>query len=527
MSELSLDDVGFRSFEQDTIAFEQLHQQFTEILDEHQTTLSYEAFLEENFEQGNPFLAASFEDERTGHGVTSATGGFGVVAEGLKNYSADKVKKGMGAAGRGLATGTKAGTKGLIAAVKAFAERMAKFINSVSMALSKTFATGLPLMGKILDTSGKLNALSKNAKQVEAEEIDVKKAAKYLALEDTYVDPSQFVEHLRFVDEVQKSLLSKDKLERFKEMSASTLEPYRDSIKGTKVDQVVFLMAVLGLITNPGVVVGSVLKKIFSAANPGLGEVADKTSKAVGGAMTNGVSGLLLALGTSSGPILKQIQNGRLNISAIPDFQPIYPFCRDKHIEENGFTILYKSQLMLGNYQWEVRDYSDQLTSDMKGSVSRLGAKFKRTTAEVKANSVKPLTPEQVFEITELVSSIMSNAQAYCKQWPAYAKTYNSLYDQISDIVMTYEPDANDEKKSMTVRYIRYSYRNAMNIILGGIWNNCFGSDNQFVRYLVGLCRFALLYSQKSIEANAEESESQPEEKEEKKETTDEERGND
>ena len=39
-----------------------------------------------------------------------------------------------------------------------------------------------------------------------------------------------------------------------------------------------------------------------------------------------------------------------------------------------------------------------------------------------------------------------------------------------------------------------------MNIMLGGIWANCFGSDNQFVRYLVGLCRTLLIYCRESLD---------------------------
>lgn len=44
---------------------------------------------------------------------------------------------------------TARGEYGLIAKAKLFASKLAKFINTVSMALNKMFATGLPLMGVI------------------------------------------------------------------------------------------------------------------------------------------------------------------------------------------------------------------------------------------------------------------------------------------------------------------------------------------------------------------------------------------
>lgn len=491
-------DAGLLVFEGECHSFEQLQQQFKDILDHHRFSLSLEDFTLEEVEV-NPFLNVGLEETRESYAHTSATQGISNAAVGLLNKGGTALANGTKSAAKGLVRGGVKGTVSLVKLARKFVERMAEFINSVSTAMSKTLATGFPLMGKLQTQAHAIAEKAKHATQREEDTFELKKASKFLTLGDHIANPDDIIKQLHFIDDIQKQLLDKGKLNQFKEMSERTLEPFRNSIKTSKVDPLVFAMAALGTLTNPGVIVGVTLKKIFSAANPGVGEVLDKGSKAVGGALTGGLGALALAMGTSSGPILKELSAGRLNVSSIPNFQPIYPFCKEKETMKGGLVIRYTSPVLLGNRQWSVKDYTDQLTSEMKGSVHKLGAKFESVQAKVDTNTVKTLSPEQVVEICDLVNNIMVNLRAYCKQWPAYAKTYNTLYRQISDIVMTYEPDAADEKKSMTVRYIRYSYRNAMNIMLGGIWNNCFGSDNQFIRYLVSLSRTLLIYCQQSI----------------------------
>lgn len=504
-------DAGLLIFEGECNSLEHLQQQFKDILDHHRFALSLENYdLEDISEPVNPFLDVGLEEARRDSAHTSATQGISNAAVGLLRKGGTALANGSKSAAKGIVRGGAKGTVSLVKAARKFVERMTEFINSVSTAMSKTLATGFPLMGKLQAQAMALKEQAKQATQREDESFELKKASKFLSLGDHIASPDEIIKQLDFIDNIQKQLLDKSKLDRFKEMSERTLEPFRHSIKTSKVDPLVFSMAVLGTLTNPGVVVGVTLKKIFSAANPGVGEVLDKGAKAVGGAMTGGLGHLALAMGTSAGPVLKELSAGRLNISAIPNFQPLYPFCKDKETMKGGLVVQYKSGVLLGNRQWSVKDYTDQLTADVKGSVHKLGSKFEAVGEKIDTNTVKTLSPEQVVEICDRVSNMMVNLRAYCKQWPAYAKTYNTQYRQISDIVMTYEPDAQDEKKSLTVRYIRYSYRNAMNIMLGGIWNNCFGSDNQFIRYLVSLSRTLLIYCQQSmVVAKAEEEDPQ------------------
>lgn len=515
MSDLLIDTSGTISagvlrFESEASSLEQLQQQFADILDHHRFSLSFEQYDLDDQDDVNPFLGVGLEETRDGYASTSASQPYKNAAVGLLKKGGSALASGSKALAKGAVKGAAKGSVSLVKAARKFVERMTEFINSVSTAMSKTLNTGYPLMGKLLSQAKAIGERAQNAKSIEEESFELKKAAKFLSLGDGIADPDTIIKQLQLLDEMQKQLMGKEKLGQFKEISQRTLEPYRNSIKSSKVDPLVFSMAVVGALTNPGVIAGVFLKKIFSAANPGLGEVADKGAKAVGGVLTGGLGALALAMGTSSGPILKELSAGRLSISSIPKFQPVYSFCRDKEEVEGGLVVSYHSPVVLGNYRWTVKDYTDQVTSEVKGSVHRLGAKFKAGGSKVDTNTVKTLSPEQATEICALVSSIMLNLQAYCKQWPAYAKTYNELYRQISDIVMTYEPDESDEKKSMVGRYIRYSYRNAMNSMLGGIWNNCFGSDNQFIRYLVGLCRTLLVYCQKSLVI--EESKEEPQE---------------
>jgi hypothetical protein len=329
--------------------------------------------------------------------------------------------------------------------------------------------------------------------------VTVGKADKFFALGDHIAKPEELVEALRFVAKVEADILSKDKLNKFQQLSEAVLEPYRDSIKSSKVDTIVMVMAVLATITNPGTAVGVVLKRIFSAANPGLGGKVEKAATVAGG-VYGGVGSLVLAMAGSGASTLKEMSNGRMNIDMIPKFSPIYPFCVKEMSDEADLTQTKQSATMLGNRYWTVTDFVDQLNPDMKGSMDTVGAEFKSTKDKVENHELQPLSKEQILEVCDIIDKLMEVAQAYCKQWPAQSKTYNAEYTRISDIVMTHSDDVGEGKKSATAHYVRYSYRNAMSVMLAGMWKNCFGADNQFVRYLVGLCRHLITYCNKSLE---------------------------
>ena len=502
MSAIMLDtssyvDTGLLQLNQVSQELMSLYHQFDTVLDQDRMDMILDNDVEEI--DANPFLA-SMEEARETYASTSSVGAYNTVASGLVNKTKNAVVSGVKGTAKGAVKVAKPVTGGLIKLARVFMEKIAELMNSVSTMISKLLVTGYPLMGKLVKQAQELQVLATKHGQREQDVFELKKASKFLMVGDSIGDPSTIIKQLSMVNEIQQTILSREKLERFKDLSTATLEPYRSSIQTSKADTVVFLIAVLGTLLNPGVVVGTVLKKIFSAANPGLGQKLDIAAKGIGGAYY-GAGALAIATGTTSATYLKQMQAGRLNISGLPRFQPIYPFCNVEVPGKDGsFFITRKSETLLGNRQWLVKDYRDSLTADMKGSVQKVGARFEPVKVEASTNTVKTLSPNEVKAICDLVIEIIGNAQAYCKQWPAYAKTYNGLYRKVSDIVMTYEPPADDDKKTLTSRYIRHSYRNAMNIMLGGIWTNCFGSDNQFVRYIVGLCRTLLIYCRESLD---------------------------
>ena len=466
-----------------SVSLESVCREFSFITDLEHFSISQEALevsMEENVYGGRPNAA-------------------GLVVSGAVNYAKRMERKAFQKAGE-VAGKTARGEYGLIAKAKAFASKLAKFINTVSMALNKVFATGLPLMGVIRKKANNLRdmARSDGFKTVE-KPITVGKADKFFALGDHIAKPEELVDALRFVAKVEADILSKDKLNKFQQLSEAVLEPYRDSIKSSKVDTIVMVMAVLATITNPGTAVGVVLKRIFSAANPGLGGKVEKAATVAGG-VYGGVGSLVLAMAGSGASTLKEMSNGRMNIDMIPKFSPIYPFCVKEVQDEADLTQTKQSATMLGNRYWTVTDFVDQLNPDMKGSMDTVGAEFKVTKDKVENHELQPLSKEQILEVCDIIDKLMEVAQAYCKQWPAQSKTYNAEYTRISDIVMTHSDDVGEGKKSATAHYVRYSYRNAMSVMLAGMWKNCFGADNQFVRYLVGLCRHLITYCNKSLE---------------------------
>lgn len=466
-----------------SVSLESICREFSNLTDLEHFAISQEALcvsMEENVYGGRPNAA-------------------GLVASGAINYINRMEKKAWAKAGEVVGK-TASGEYNLIAKAKAFASKLAKFINTVSMALNKVFATGLPLMGVLRKKAENLRNMARSdAFQTVEGPVTVGKASKYFTLGDHIANPDELIEGLQLVAKIEADILSKDKLMKFQQLSEAVLEPYRDSIKSSKVDTIVMVMAVLATITNPGTAIGVILKRIFSAANPGLGGKVEKAATAVGG-VYGGVGSLVLAMAGSGASTLKEMSNGRLNIDMIPKFGPIYPFCVKEIQDEADITFTKQSAVLLGNRYWTVTDFVDQLNPDMKGSMDSVGAEFKSTKDKVENRELQPLSKEQILIVCDLIDKLMEVAQAYCKQWPAQSKTYNAEYTRISDIVMTHSDDLGEGKKSATAHYVRYSYRNAMSVMLAGMWKNCFGADNQFVRYLVGLCRHLITYCNKSLE---------------------------
>lgn len=495
-------DTRHMRFREESLSLESICQELDLILDHHQGILSLESFygpVLDYRDEMNPFLDIGMEEVREDTAHTSATGGLGAVAEGL----ARKTLRGAGNVIKAtpdavVKVGGKIGLN-LAKLAKAFIDKMATFINTISMGLSKTFATGYPLMEALVKQANTIKHSLNSSRSINQPGFELKKAY-VLSIDGKMPEPKEIIDNLHYINEIQKTILSRQKLENFKDISSAFLEPYRNTMEKHKVDPLVMAMAVIGLLTNPGQVAGAILKKLFSAANPNLGEEAEITATVSGGLLT-GTAGLILGMGNSSASVMKQLQLGKLNISSIPKFQAIYPFCDTEEKDADELLSIFKSRVLLGNYQWVCKDYKDVIQEGTKGSVGRVGGKFISIKEELDTNTVKTLSPREAGEICDTVISVLANAQAYCKQWPAYAKTYNALYNEIGKIVMNMDSKDSDGDFDVVVPYVRYSYRNALNVMLGSIWKNCFGSDNTFIRYLVTTCRLLLQYCQQSLEA--------------------------
>lgn len=507
MSSLMLDttnnfDTRHLLFNQESFSLESLCRELDLILDHHQQTMGLESVygtVMDYRDEVNPFYNVGMEEIRENAGHTTATGGMGTVAEGLARktlHGAGKVVK----ATPGV-VGKVAGKVAINLAklAKAFIEKMATFVNTISTGLSKTFATGYPLMGALIKQANNLKNSLNSSTSIEQSTFEMKKAY-IISIDGKIPEPKEIIDNLHQINEIQKIILSHQKLENFKGISEAFLQPYQNTIEKKKVDPLVMAMAVIGLLTNPGQVAGAILKKLFSAANPGMGEAVNATAT-IGGGVLTGTAGLILGMGNSSATVLKQLQVGKLNISSIPKFHSIYSFCTIEEKDSDDLLSTFKSQVLLGNNQWICKDYKDVIREGTKGSVGKVGAKFIGIKEELDTNTVKTLSPREVGEICDTVIAILANAQAYCKQWPAYAKTYNALYNEIGKIVMNIDSKDEDGNFDVVVPYVRYSYRNALNVMLGSIWKNCFGSDNTFIRYLVSICRFLLQYCQQSLMA--------------------------
>ena len=484
------DEIVMHHFDGAVTSLEAICLAFEQIANAETIDISCEAItvsLEENVYGGRPNAAA-------------------LVVQGLGNKMYDRVKSGAQKIVDGVGK-TARGEYGIIAKAKEFATKLAKFINTVSTAMSKVLNTGYPLMGGVRKKANKLKEMAKSdAFDDRTDKVKIAKASKFLALGNKIATPDEIIRGLDYILKMESDVLTKEKLNKFQGMSEAVLEPYRDSIKRSKVDTIVMAMAVLSTVTNPGAAVGVILKRIFQAANPGLGGKVEKAATAAGG-LYGGVGSLVIAMAGGGASTLRQMSNGRLDISAIPKFQPLYPFCNKAIEDKSDLTITRRSETMLGNRYWTVTDYIDELTAEAKGSIAQVGSNFEQEKHEVAEIELPALSKAQIIHICETIDKMMEIAQGYCKEWPNFAKTYNAEYTRITDIVMTHSDDLGDDKKSATAHYVRYSYRNAMSVMLAGMWKNCFGADNQFIRFLVSLSRVLLAYCKQSLYESKEDNE--------------------
>lgn len=387
--------------------------------------------------------------------------------------------------------------------VRKFLEGTAKTLNVIGTTISKLLMTGFPLFKGVVQKAHEIK------QKVQVGEIKTGelgwKGISNLPLGDNVVHPDEILQQIDLLTSITVTVLSKDKLDKVMGLSRNTLEPFRGNIKRNKTDEIVFIFGVMASLTNPAVPVGMVLKQIFSAVSPGAGKALDLATTAGGGVnrgILTAMEATLPTMGSAGTAMLRDLQRGRLNLSALPDYRDMYPFCDKKIRSHNPFTETFVSPVLLGNRQWQVTDYCDVLEGSFKGKIGSVGGKFVSVGKKKIAGRAEALTVNQVNAICDGIIDMFTAAMAYSKSFPQYYRAYNKLYNEVGNIVLGYEGD------QLRDTYVRYSYRNAMNLMLGSMWTNSFGSDNRFLRYLLSISKNLLRYCEESIaETNPEQPE--------------------
>lgn len=384
--------------------------------------------------------------------------------------------------------------------LKAFADSIAKGLGYTKKLLENIIATGYPLMASMIKRAKQLKENSLRADE-NIEEFNLPKTALALSIHNEPLKPEDLVLATEHLTEVTSTVLGPEKLKNFKEMSSRILEPYRGITKQKgKTDELVFVLGVVAGLTNPAVVVGELLKQLSVIVAPNAGKKIDALSTVVGlaygGGIVSGMQAVVPTLGSHATSIVRDWSNGRMDISVLPNYQEeLYPFCR-KSINENKDSILitHRSEPLLGGRYFTVTDYVPRLTSSMRGSKGRVGADFKKEKSILKNETLTSLNKEEVSKICDNVIEMLSYSKRYAENFTAQTKTYISQYNQISDIVLSI-----NNNEDLRGTYVRHSYRNAMNQVIGSLWHDCMGSDLEYIRYIMSTCKHLLRYCERSI----------------------------
>lgn len=388
--------------------------------------------------------------------------------------------------------------------LRAVVEYIATTLNTAATAVSKLLMSGLPFFDGIIKKAKEIKERLKTTDSLDRD-IPVKDFGG-LVLGNEFIHPDQLSQQLELLSTITQQLLSKEKLETFNTLTDNVILPfYQVDIKWKKTDEFIFLLGIFAALTNPAIPVGMVLKEIFSAVSPNaMGKAIDAGTTLAGMGIskmvTGGLSAILPSLGSVGVSRLRDISRGRLDISLLPKYQStVYTFCTNQQQTKNSLLSVFQSPVLLGNRQWEVTDYIDVITANMKvntkGTIGKTGASFNRLKISTDIpSSVPSLSTDQIAEICDTVVDMFTVATDYAKLYPKYSRSYNQHFLNVSKVV-------HDKLNGNYLRdtYVRYTYRNAMNLILGSMWKNCYGADNQYLRYLLSISKQLLRYCEQSL----------------------------
>lgn len=382
-----------------------------------------------------------------------------------------------------------------------FMDKSAIIINRIIVLMRNVITTGLPLMKGIRKKANNMLNGLEGREQIDEPSLNNAKLAKALHIGGevpSAKDIESLVEHLQ---EITSTTLSKEKLKDFKQISDSVLLPYQQTIKSKRTDEIVFIMGIIAGLTNPGVIIGEVLKQLFLVAAPNAGKGIDIAATAAGTAFGAGVvGGLVQVLPTvvsGAASNTRDWANGRINVDGLPHFAELYPFCDIKVKEDPQSPYLKKvSRTLPGNMVWTLTDFKPVLGGKMRGSVQKVGGSFgvRDKVKEIK-DELPSMDIDGVTTILKAVDNMMDYAASYCLNFRDQTRIYETQFKQIADIL------AGAELEKLRGTYIRHSYRMAMNQLLGSIWTSCFGSDIKYIRYLVNLSKNLLRYCEATTQA--------------------------
>lgn len=393
--------------------------------------------------------------------------------------------------------------------LRSILEYAATTLNKVGTTISKLLMTGYPFFEGMIKRATAIKEMLKTASPQE-KELAIKGFSQ-LVVGDHFATRDELLQQVELMGQISHQLFSKEKLDTFNRLTNDILEPFNQiDIKWRKTDEFIFILGLLASITNPTVPVGMLLKELGSAAAPNaIGKSVDVVTTLAGAGISKSVVGglnaLLPTLGSAGASITRDLLNGRLDISLIPKFQPtIYTFCNRTTDNKRGLVQTFVSPILLGNKQWIVRDYVDQLSPNMrinaKGTIGKTGANFQTIKQKVNLpNTVAPLDEDSIAQICDVIIEVFGLAKSYAKAFPQYYRSYNTHFTAVSNTVSR-KLDGNLLRDT----YVRYTYRNAMNLILGSMWRNCFGADNQYLRYLLSISKQLLRYCEQSLISNTE-----------------------
>lgn len=384
--------------------------------------------------------------------------------------------------------------------LKAFADFIAKGLGYTKKLLENIVATGYPMMASMIKRAKQLKDNSVHSDE-NIQEFKLPKTAAVLSINGEVLKPEDLTLAVEHLTEVTSTVLGPEKLKSFKDMSSRLLEPYRSVTKQKgRTDELVFVLGVVAGLTNPSVIVGELLKQLTVIVAPNMGKKIDAASTIVGLAygsgVVSGMKAIIPTLGSHASSITRDWANGRMDLSVLPNYQEeLYPFCtKQLAADKDSIFVKHRSETLLGERYFTVTDYVPKLVGGMRGSKGRVGANFKKNKVKVSSDELTGLSKEEVAKICDNVIEMLGYAKRYSENFIAQTKTYINQYNQISDIVLSI--NSNEDLRGT---YVRHSYRTAMNQVIGGLWNDCMGSDLEYIRYLMSTCKHLLRYCERSI----------------------------